>query len=276
MAAQKSIALRPRQHGKPVRSTITIQRTKSPQGGTTPTPQPAKRIASVPVWVVVGPDGDESVYLSEGEAQVFCNTFGEVAGKPVRIEQRLATITAGQLKPVSSAQPFAVITDAGIIATAADIDSGLLTLQQAGRGHLMRLLCSDMQTREEESRRQTDEFIRKTNPLAAKMAKRYEAALDAVADALGEKIELHEPSGRAHANLKRGMRRATDRECYLASLYAAERMTIDLNRDLASQVVQKLTSAAKRLHDAASRVQAAAKAGKIPRPVVRRGKAVPA
>lgn len=162
-------------------------------------------------------------------------------------------------KRLTSAEPFGILGDGSIVATAARLGEGLEKLHDVPRGEVVWVLCTNDSAVQEAERKA-----------------RQRATLDVVADLLGDKIELCEPFGQTFGGLGRGMRRATDRECSLARLNTAEHLTIDLNRDIPAQVVEKLTAYAKRLQAAADRVKAAHKAGKIPRPTIRRGKAVPA
>lgn len=181
-------------------------------------------------------------------------------------------------KRLTSAEPFGIVADGSIVATAAALGDGLEKLRDIPRGDLVRVLCTnDLAVQEAQREAARREFLRMTNPLAGKLVARHQADVDAVAEQIASVAELCEPFGQSYKRKFGGMRRSTDRECKLASLGTAKSFDIDITGDIAAQVVEKLTAYAQQLRNAAERVKAAMDAGTIAKPkAARRGKAVTA
>ncbi len=189
-------------------------------------PPERKRIDSVPVWVCIGPAGDEVVYLSRGEADAFAETSGEL-GTRYAVEERIAAISDG--KPN---QP----TDEEIAA---------------------KVIRKELQ----KSRR---EYNREHNPIADRVREANRAMLDHLHELLFDPLWVCGPDGFVNDEGVKGHRRATDAESLQCSVedYGKE-FTVDLYGDIPAQVIAGLRARIKLHQDAIRRIRAAGKRGEL-------------
>ncbi len=278
MAAQKSTASASSRTSKATNSArrrTTSKRAKPSQekaSATPPTAQPAERIRSVPVFVCVGPDCDEAVYLSRCEAESFAETHNELNRTKLTIEERTATITDAASR-VTSAEPYGIMLGDRIIATDADIDGALAVVNATEGAYLVRLLTNDRKTAEAELA-----SLPPLNPLAEQLQRKHSRTLAKLQPILGENFCLSGLRGIAPlVGGQLGCRTATDDEAALLTLDLIGRdFAIDANNDIGPQVLEHLRTLIRDLQTTANRLETAMQRGKIPGPVARRGKAVSA
>ncbi len=254
MAAQKSTASsvpRKRKTTKPGGNRI---KSKSPE---------LKRIETIPAWVVIGPEGDEIVYLSEAEAEVYADP--ELRVSKARIDERIAVIVDRKAQRVTSKERYGIMVGDRLVSTHANLSEAS---KQMGSGYLVAMICNDKDSRDAEWQSERRRLRRQTNPLAEKLASEHSYVLYALGEELGDIAELHEPSGRMVRPIGDGrrkrdgrIRRATDAEAVLSELHFGKHFTVDVRGDVPGQVVAKLTEYIKELQATVRRVKKAEAAG---------------